>query len=134
MRGGMEVEANIHRHCVSTPRKSVPWNATETTLQSSLALSMFDGKVGTYNPSMMPNAVHICHLQIISFLQASSEVKDLHHRQRASNSFRRRLRRIDRRGRRLRTNGKTKRKPRNKEIVPAIRCSHPDSRNERDET
>lgn len=47
-RGGTEVEANIQRHCeFSPPMIVVFWNATETM-----------------KPSMMPKAVHICHIMV----------------------------------------------------------------------
>jgi hypothetical protein len=45
IKGGMLVLPNIHLHCEYSPRKSQFSNATDTT-----------------NPSMMPNAVHICHI------------------------------------------------------------------------
>lgn len=47
MSGGIEVLANIHRHCEPSPRIVVFWNATETT-----------------KPNMMPKAVHICHIMV----------------------------------------------------------------------
>jgi hypothetical protein len=45
MKGGIDVEAIIQRHCVFSPKIVVLWNATDET-----------------NPSMIPNAVHICHI------------------------------------------------------------------------
>lgn len=45
MKGGMDVEAIIQRHCVFSPKMVVPWKATDDT-----------------NPSIMPKAVHICHI------------------------------------------------------------------------
>jgi hypothetical protein len=42
MKGGIDVDPNIHRHWVFGPRKSVYWKATDAT-----------------KPSIMPNAVHI---------------------------------------------------------------------------
>ena len=59
--GGILVLANIQRHWDRGPRKSTFWNATETM-----------------NPSMMPNAVHICHIMVnapLIDLGAHSELK-----------------------------------------------------------
>jgi hypothetical protein len=48
IKGGMLVEANIHLHGeVGPPMIVTFWNATETT-----------------KPSMIPNAVHICHIMV----------------------------------------------------------------------
>jgi hypothetical protein len=44
-KGGILVDASIHRHWLYSPKKSRSWKAMLTT-----------------NPSMMPNAVHICHI------------------------------------------------------------------------
>jgi hypothetical protein len=43
--GGTPVMPSIHRHCELGPIKSTPWKTVEMT-----------------NPSMMPKAVHICHI------------------------------------------------------------------------
>jgi len=43
----MAVDANIHRHCEYSPRKSVFWNATDAM-----------------KPNMIPKAVHICHIMV----------------------------------------------------------------------
>jgi hypothetical protein len=43
--GGILVLASIHLHCEYSPKKSTFSNATDTT-----------------NPSIIPNAVHICHI------------------------------------------------------------------------
>ena len=42
IKGGIDVEAIIQRHCVFSPKIVVPWNATDET-----------------NPNMIPNAVHL---------------------------------------------------------------------------
>jgi hypothetical protein len=44
MKGGIDVEAIIHRHCVFSPKIVVLWNATDDT-----------------NPSMIPKAVHLIY-------------------------------------------------------------------------
>ena len=45
MKGGIDVEAIIQRHCVFSPKMVVLWKATDDT-----------------KPNMIPKAVHICHI------------------------------------------------------------------------
>jgi hypothetical protein len=111
MNGGMDVDPNIHRHWVLSPRKSVFWNATDAT-----------------NPSIMPNAVHIYEesqsLELATcWTQPGTHLP--HHRERATNVLGSRLGSVNRSGARLRSDSKAQSKTSDEQIDPVVGCGHP---------
>jgi hypothetical protein len=103
MRGGIEVLASIHLHCDPSPRMVVFWKATDTT-----------------NPSMMPNAVHICHIIVKApRMSGKLSVGGESALMQIELTFGCRLGCVDRCCGRLRTYGKTQCESSDEEIDPA---------------